>query len=42
MAKKLVASGTHYTESKTFGVEFLEPNEVMVFTLLKSNGDDDE
>jgi hypothetical protein len=35
MAKKLIESGTHYTESKTFGVEFLQPNEVMVFTLLK-------
>lgn len=38
MAKKLLASGTHYTEAKTFGCEFLQPNEIMVFTLLKDNG----
>jgi hypothetical protein len=38
MAKKLIESGTHYTESKTFGCEFLKPNEVMCFTLLKDNG----
>ena len=38
MAKKLIASGSHYTESKTFGCEFLQPNEVMCFTLLKEDG----
>lgn len=42
MAKKLLESGSHYTEEKTFGCEFLQPNEVMVFTLLKNNRDDEE
>lgn len=40
MAKKLIEKGTHYTETKTFGVEFLQLNEVMVFTLLKANQED--
>ena len=40
MAQKLIVKGTHYTESKTFGVEFLQPKEVMLFTLLKCDGED--
>jgi hypothetical protein len=42
MAKKLLESGTHYTESKTFGCEFLQPNEVMMFTLQKEKFERDD
>jgi hypothetical protein len=42
MAKKLLESGTHYTESKTFGCEFLQSNEVMMFTLQKEKFERDD
>ena len=40
MAQKLLESGTHYTETKTISAEYLEQNEVLIYTLLKINGDE--
>lgn len=34
-AKKLLESGKYYSENLNFGIEFLHPNEIFRFTLMK-------
>jgi hypothetical protein len=41
-ALKLLESGNYYAESKTLCMEFLEPNETLVYVLEKNVEDDED